>query len=177
VEHADLALDQERIERLLGRVPGHVPAHEVAVANALLEGALAQRGVGDVTRMQKRQLPNLPVVERAALALLGGRSAGVPHEVVGDELPAALECVQQRDRTVRTDQRERRVHLDHRQPAACRGNRVALVGVRLLADPKGVELGLKRRPVDHDREPFACNFHLVDSSRTCPDAYTFRFPR
>jgi hypothetical protein len=64
VHPPDPAPGQERIERVLGRVPRHVPAHEVAVAHALLEGALAERGVGDVARMQKGQLPNLPVVER-----------------------------------------------------------------------------------------------------------------
>ena len=69
----------------------------------------------------------------AALALLGSGMAGVPHEVVGDQLPATLERVEQGQWPVGTGQPERRVDLDHRQPAPGRGDRVAFVGMRLLA--------------------------------------------
>ena len=40
------------------------------------------------------------------------------------------------------------VDLDHGQPPAGSGKRVAFVRVRLLANPQRVELGLKRRPID-----------------------------
>ena len=86
-------------------------------------------------------------VERAAFALLGRGPAGVPHEVVGDELPAPLERVEQRDRPVRPGQREAGVDLDHGQPPPGRGDRVAFPGVRLLPHPQRVQLGLEGRPV------------------------------
>ncbi len=101
--------------------------------------------------MKVGQLRDLGVAPRAALALLGRRLPWVPHEVVGDQLSTALERVQQGHRAVLTDQRESWVHLDHRQLAACRGDRIALTGVRLLADPQGIELGLKRAPIGRDR--------------------------
>ena len=79
-------------------VPGHVPAHEVAVADALLVrdrlrlvigdvATLAEDGVGDVPGVQGGQLADLAGVVRAAFALVGGGVAGPPHERVGDELP------------------------------------------------------------------------------------------
>jgi hypothetical protein len=71
--------------------------------------------------------------------------------VVGDQLPAAFERLQQRDRPVRADQRDRGVDLDHRQPPPGRGDRVALVGVRLFPDPQGVDFGLPGGAVDHRR--------------------------
>jgi hypothetical protein len=63
--------------------------------------------------MQVGQLGDLGGVEGAAFALLGRRSAGVPHEVVGDELSAPFERVEQGERPVRPDQREVGVCLDH----------------------------------------------------------------
>jgi hypothetical protein len=50
---------------------------------------------------------------RAAFALLGRGLAGVPHEVVGDELSAPFEGVEQRQRSLRPDQRQMGVHLDY----------------------------------------------------------------
>ena len=97
------------------------------------------------------QLAHLAVVERAALALGLGGLAGVPHVEVRDQLPAALEGVQQRDRPVRADQRDGGVDLDHRQPPARRGDRVAFAGVRLLANPQRVDFGLPGGAVDHRR--------------------------
>jgi hypothetical protein len=40
-------------------------------------------------------------------------SAGVPHEVVGDELSAPFERFEQGERPVGPDQREVGVYLDH----------------------------------------------------------------
>jgi putative ABC transport system substrate-binding protein len=49
MHHAHPASDQEGVERVRGgRVPGHLPAHEVAVPGALFIRALAKRGVCDV---------------------------------------------------------------------------------------------------------------------------------
>jgi hypothetical protein len=59
VHHAHPASNQEGVERVLGRVPRHLPAHEVAVPGALLVRALAKRGVGDVSRMNIGQLADL----------------------------------------------------------------------------------------------------------------------
>jgi hypothetical protein len=86
--------------------------------------------------MQVGQLADLRGVERAALALLGRGVPVPPHEVVGDELPAPFESVEQADRPVRPGQREAGVYLDHGQAPASRGDRVALAGVRLLPDPE-----------------------------------------
>src|SRR5262249_45043170 len=84
VHHAHPASNQENVERVLGRVPRHLPAHEVAVPDALFVRALAERGVSDIAGMQEGQLPNLRMIQGATLALLRRRAAGVPHEVVGD---------------------------------------------------------------------------------------------
>jgi hypothetical protein len=48
-----------------------------------------------------------------ALALLGRWRARVPHEVVGDQLSAALERIDQRDWTVRADQPDGGIDLHH----------------------------------------------------------------
>jgi hypothetical protein len=90
----------------------------------------------------------VPGEERAALALLRRRLAVVPHVQVRDQLPAALEHVDQRHRTVRPDQRDPRVHLDHGQPPTGGRDRIALAGVCLLPHPQPVELGLPGGPVD-----------------------------
>ncbi len=63
--------------------------------------------------MQVGQLRGLGGDPRAAFALLGRGSAGVPHEVVGDELPAPFERFEQGERPVGPDQREVGVYLDH----------------------------------------------------------------
>src|SRR3954453_3604641 len=108
----DPASGEQSLRGLLYRVPRLVPAHEVAVADALLVRALAEGGVGHVARVQERQLAHLARVQRAAFALLLRRLAGIPHVVVGDALTAALEGLEQRDRPPRADQRDRRVDLD-----------------------------------------------------------------
>ena len=75
----------------------------------------------------------------------------MPHVVVDDQLAAALEHLDQRDRAVLADQRDRGVDLDHRQPPPGGGDGVALAGVRLLPDQQLVELRLPARPVHHRR--------------------------
>jgi hypothetical protein len=60
----------------------------------------AEDRVGDVARMKVGQLRDLRGDPRTALALLGGGSAGVPHEVVGDELLAPFERIEQGERSV-----------------------------------------------------------------------------
>ena len=64
--------------------------------------------------MKVGQLGDVRRAPGAALALLGRGMACVPHEVVRDQLRAALECVEQRDRAVGADERRRRVDFDHR---------------------------------------------------------------
>ena len=98
--------------------------------------------------MQVGQLADLGGVPRAAFALLGRGVAGVPHEVVGDQLPTALERLEQGDRPVRAGQRNAGIHLDHGQPTPGRGDRVAFAGVRLLPDPQRIQFGLEGGPVD-----------------------------
>ena len=60
------------------------------------------------------QLTHLPVAKGAALALLWGRFSVEPHVIVSDQLLAAFEDVDERNRTVRPDDRRSRVDLNHR---------------------------------------------------------------
>src|SRR5215472_13138538 len=94
VHPARPAPNQEGVERVLGRVPRHLPAHEVAVAGALFVRALAKYGEGDVAGMNIGQLSDLRCNPGAPLALLRRKMSGVPHKVVGDEHPASLKRVQ-----------------------------------------------------------------------------------
>ena len=78
VHHAHPASNQEGIERVPGRVPRHLPAHEVAVPGALFVRALAKRGVGDVARMNIGQLADLRCIPRCTprtAPAQGGRCA------------------------------------------------------------------------------------------------------
>ncbi len=61
------------------------------------------------------------------------RRAVVPHVLVDHELVATLEHVEEGDRTVCAGHDDRTVDLDHRQPTPGGGDRVAFMGVRLLA--------------------------------------------
>ncbi len=134
--HPEVPPRDQRFLRGLGhRVEGHLPAQELAVAVALRERPLAEDGERHVARVQERQLAHLRVVLRAAFALLGGRGAAVPHHVRREELRASLEGVDQADLAGRSDQWRGRIDLDHRQSSPGGGDRVALTGVRLLADP------------------------------------------
>ena len=117
-----------------GGVPRHLPAHEFAVTGAFFVRALAKRGVGDVARVNIGQFADLRCNPGAPFALLRRWTANVPHEVVGDELPTALERVEKRHRAPRANQRDTRVYLDHWEPSAGRRNGVSFVGVRLLSN-------------------------------------------
>jgi hypothetical protein len=86
---------------------------------------------------------------RAAFTLLGRRSAWPPHEVVGNELTPAFECVKQRRWPVRSEKPAVSGDLDHRQPAAGRSDRVPFAGVCLLSRPKPFELLIEYLAVDH----------------------------
>src|SRR5229473_1737645 len=99
--------------------------------------------------MEVGQLRQLRGDPRAAFTLLGCGSAGVPHEVVGDELSTALEHIEKRHRAVRANQRDAGVHLHHRQPPAGCRNGVALSCVSLLSDPQFVQLRLEGAPIDY----------------------------
>jgi hypothetical protein len=100
--------------------------------------------------MQVGEIAHLIRVVGASLALLRGGTPVRPHEVVGEELSASLERVEQGQRAAGTGQRERWVDLDHREPATGGGDRIALACVRLLVDPQRLQLSLKCGPV-HDR--------------------------
>jgi hypothetical protein len=90
-------------------------------------------------------------------------AAGVPHEVVGDQLAASLEGIEQRDGATLADERRRGIHLDHGQAPARSGDRVAFPRVRLFAPAQGIQLGLEGAPVDHRRDcQLAC--HVVIST-------------
>src|SRR3954453_4394226 len=149
VHQADLAPFEQRVEGAVCRVPRHVPAHEVAVACAFVIGALAEDRICDVAGMQIGQLGDLGGDPGAAFALLGRGMTGVPHEVIGDQLAAPLECVEQRDGTVGINERRCRVYFDHRQPTAARGDRVSFARVRLFANPQLIQFALEGGPVDH----------------------------
>ena len=151
VHHAHPASNQEGVERALGRVPRHLPAHEVAVPGALFVRALAKRGVGDVARMNIGQLADLRCNPGAPLALLRRRVAGLPHEVVGDEHPASLKHIQCCDRPTFANERCGTVHLDHWEPSAGGCNGVALSCVSLLSNPQCVQLGEEGAPIDYLR--------------------------
>jgi hypothetical protein len=143
--------NQKGVERVPGRVPRHLPAHEVAVPGALFVRALAKHSEGDVARMNIGQLADLRCNPGAPLALLRRRVAGVPHEIVDNEHPASLKRVQQCHRATFANGWCGTIHLDHRQPSAGSCNGVTLVRVRLLPNPQCVQLGLKGGPVDYVR--------------------------
>jgi hypothetical protein len=71
--------------------------------------------------------------------------------VVDHELVATLEQVEERDRPVDAGDLDRAVDLDHRQPPPLCGDRVALTGVRLLADQQLLARRLPRRQIDDGR--------------------------
>src|SRR5207244_5464426 len=87
----------------------------------------------------------------AALALPLVRGAVVPHVLVDHELVATREQVDERDRAVNAGDLDRAVELDHRQPPPGRGDRVALTGVRLLADQQLLARRLPGGQVDDGR--------------------------
>src|SRR6476469_10615628 len=133
--HSEVPTGDERVARgLWHRVERDLPAQELTVAVALRERSLAEDRERHVARVQKRQFAHLSVVLRAAFALTGGRGTVVPHHVRREELRPSLERVDQADIAARSDQRNGRVNLDHRQAAPGSGDRVALTGVKLLAD-------------------------------------------
>jgi len=88
------------------------------------------------------------VTQVQPFALLGRGMAGPPHEVVGDELLAPFERVEQGERPMGSGQSEAGVHLGHGQAPPGRGDRVAFPGVRFLPDPQLVQFGLEGGPVD-----------------------------
>lgn len=75
--------------------------------------------------------------------LLRRRAAGVPHEIVGDELSPALENIEKRHWAVRAYQRGGGVHLHHWQPpSGCRDG-ITFSSVSLLSNQQCVQLGLE----------------------------------
>jgi hypothetical protein len=82
----------------------------------------------------------------------------VPHEVVGEELPASLKRIQQRHRPTLADKSRRTIHLDHGEPPAGGCNRIAFSCVSFLSNPQRVQLGLEGDPIDYfGRGKFICH--------------------
>ena len=87
-----------------------------------------------------RRVARVEVLEEPGRDLVGPRRAaraallpvGAEHEVVDDQLPAALEQVGQPDLALRAGEAVVLGHLDHRQPAALGAQRVAAAGQLLL---------------------------------------------
>ena len=126
--------------------------------------------------MERRQFTNLGGEEGAALALLGRRAAGVPHEVVGDQHPATPECIQQGHRTPVAGKRRGAIDGDHRQSPARRRDRVAFPRMGLLPEPQCVERRLEGGPIDDLRgfrsvcvEVCHCCLHESDHCRQLAD--------
>jgi hypothetical protein len=88
VHPADAASNQERFERAQRRVPGHLPTQEGAISGALFVGTLAKHSESDVARMEIGQLADLRGDPSATFAPLRRRMAGVPDEVIGNQLPS-----------------------------------------------------------------------------------------
>ena len=93
-QRANPAPGEQGVGAVLHRVPGNGPAHEVAIARALLVRTFAERGVGDVAGMQVGQLVDVGGGEGAALALGAGGLISVPHVKVGDQKCSALKDLQ-----------------------------------------------------------------------------------
>src|SRR5207249_4051981 len=104
------------------------------VRSNLVPRARGQDGERDAPGVEVDGVLHVPDRGSAALALPLVRRAVVPHVLVDHELVATLEQVDERDRPVNAGDLDRAVELDHRQPPPGRGDRVALTGVRLLAD-------------------------------------------
>jgi hypothetical protein len=88
--------------------------------------------------VQVGQLAGLAEEQRAAFALVGCGPAGPPHGVIRDELPPPFERIEQGERAVRPDQLEVGIDLDHGQPPAGRGDRVAFAGMGLLPNSQRI---------------------------------------
>jgi hypothetical protein len=115
VKQSDFPTGKELLDGVECRIPRHIPAHEVAVANALGEGILAKNCEGDVPRMGVRELCDLGCNPRATFALLGCRVTRMPHEVVRNELSASFKGIEHAERTVGSEKRECGVYFNHRQ--------------------------------------------------------------
>jgi hypothetical protein len=87
---------------------------------------------------------------------------------VGDQLAAALEGVEQRERPVGPGECGCGIHLDHRQTSPARRDRVPLAGVRLLPDPQLIQLVFERRSIQDAR-------HRVMAIRLLPIAHIQSF--
>jgi hypothetical protein len=149
---AELAATHDLVLRLEDRVPVLRVAHELDERRELRGGRLREHRERHAARRQVRRVLHRPVGKGAALALVLERLTQVPHVLVDDQLLAALEQVEQRGRPVRSDDGGPGVDLGHRQPTPGRRDRVALVGVRLLAYQQLVAGGLPRLLADDGRD-------------------------
>src|SRR5665213_1449493 len=136
MEQANLASNKEGGKGSLCRIPRGVPSHEVPIAVALVVGPLTEHCEGDVTGVEIGQFTDVAGDPSATFALLRCWVIGMPHEVVGEQHPATIECVEQPHLAVGADQGCHAVNFHHGQPTACGGDGVALVSVCLFSGPQ-----------------------------------------
>ena len=151
-EAADVShFPADRLVRVTHRVPGLGVAHELGIGGHLVPAARGQDGERDAAGVEVHRVLQVPGRDGAALALPLVRRAVPPHVLVDQELVAALEQVQERDRAAGAGDLDLPVELHHRQPAAGRGEGVAFAGVGFLADQKLVTGSLPGSQVNHGR--------------------------
>src|SRR5918993_4078171 len=132
------------VEVVAQRVPGELPAHVLAIALQALLLAAADGDEAGVALAQVQQVAQLVGVHRAAgtAALRVDVHVRIHEEPVDDELPAAVEELEQR-RVPAAGRGEAIVllHADHRHAPALGGHGVARAGVRLLLDEQRLARG------------------------------------
>src|SRR5579864_7332729 len=87
--------------------------------------------------------------------------AGVPHEIVGNELSARLKCIQECNRAAFANERCGTIYSDHGKPSADGGNGVAFFCISLFSNAQCVQLGLEGAPINYLRE--ACHRSSVST--------------
>ena len=92
----------------MAEYPRHFPSHEVAIADAFRVRSLGEDGKGYVARMEVGEVTDLRADPGTTLALVLRRATLLPHEIVGNELPAALKGIQQGHRPIRPREGGRR---------------------------------------------------------------------
>ena len=92
--------------------------------------------------MQVGKFADLASVECAALALGAGGLTSVPHVKIDHQKPSALEDLQQHHRSMRANQRDAGLHLNHRELPSRSSEGVTLAGVGLFPKPQLCDLSV-----------------------------------
>ncbi len=130
------------------REPLHLIADLVAVGQRFVDRSVGDDDEAGVVVVQEVE-PSELRCEAGATAALPLGAVG-PHVVVGDQLTAAVEDVDQPHRTVRADQRVVG-QFHHRKAPSCCSDRVQFPGGGLLPAPHLVERGAPGLLVDYRR--------------------------